>query len=302
MIEQLLIEKKFEYSKFRTRDIVERGKKRHLCYSVTFPDRVIQHAVMRIVAPILLGTCVKFTYAAQEGKGTHACSMDVRREMRRNPKGTRFFVKMDVYHYFQSIPRELLWRFIKRKIKCRDTLDILYKLIFDVPGRRGLAIGLYISQILSSFYLSSLDHWIIEVMGFKMFRYMDDIVVFSDSKRALHRLRKLLDAKLKKEYGLKLKGNWRVAPISEGLDFVGFVHYPTHVMLRKSVKISYIRVANAIVRRLKKGIPIDRHILGALNSYDGMAGWCDSNRLRERTTGRAMAACEFGPEAVCRTA
>ncbi len=254
---------------------------------------------MRIVGPLLLGTCVKFTYAAQEGKGTHACSMEVRRIIKRDPINSRYFIKMDIHHYFDSIPRELLWKFIKRKIKCPDTLEILHVMIFTVPGRRGLAIGLYISQILSSFYLSSLDHWIIEVMGLKMLRYMDDIVVFASSKRILHRLRKLIEAKLKAEFGLKLKKNWRIAPITEGLDFVGFVHYPTHVMLRKSVKISYIRVANAVVRRLKKGILVDKHIMGALNSYDGMASWCDSNHLRERTMGRAMAAIEFGPEAVC---
>lgn len=254
---------------------------------------------MRVVGPILLGTCVKFTYAAQEGKGTHACSMDVRRFIRKDPVNSRYFFKMDIRHYFDSIPRELLWKFIKRKIKCPDTLDILHTMIFTVPGRKGLAIGLYISQILSSFYLSALDHWIIEVMGLKMFRYMDDIVVFAATKRILHRLRKLLIPKLKLEFGLKLKGNSRIAPTTEGLDFVGFVHYITHVMLRKSVKIAYIRVSNAIIRRLKKGVPIDRHILGALNSYDGMASWCDSNHLRERVTGRAMAAIEFGPEAVC---
>ena len=297
-IEGILKTKSFHYSRFRTCDIVERGKKRHLCFTITFPDRVVQHAVMRIVAPILLGSCVKFTYAAQKGRGTHACSMEVRRFIRDDPEGTRFYLKMDVRHYFQNVSRDILWVQVKKKIKCPDTLELMHRLIYEVPGRKGLAIGLYISQILSSFFLSPLDHWIVEVKRMKMLRYMDDIIVFSDSKIKLHRLRKQIQYKLKTEFDLKLKDNYRVAPISTGLDFVGFVHYPDYTRLRKSVKISYKRVANCIIKRLKKRIPIDKHIMGALNSYAGMAGWCDSKNLYKNTYDRVMRAVEFGIEAL----
>ena len=298
-IETILITHSFHYSKFRTCDINERGKKRHLCFTITYPDRVIQHAVLRVVGPILLGTSIKSTYAAQEGKGTHLCSKDVRKSIRKDPNGTRFYLKTDIRKYFDNIPRNILWKFIKRKIKCPETLEILHRLIFEVPGRVGLAIGLYISQILSTFFLSSFDHWVKEVLHIKhYFRYMDDCVFFSESKVILHRVRKSIEAKLRDDFGLKLKGNWRVAPISCGLDFVGFVHFPLFTKIRKSVKISYKRVANAIIKRLKNHKPIDKHILGALNSYDGMVKWCNGARLRYLNVGRVDVALEFGVEAI----
>lgn len=298
-IREILVSKSFHYSKFRTCDIVERGKRRHLCFTITYPDRVIQHAVLRIVGPILLGTSIKSTYAAQEGKGTHLCSVDVRKAIRNDPEGTKYYLKTDIKKYFDSILRDILWNFIKRKIKCKDTLEILHRLIFEVSGRIGLAIGLYISQILSTYFLSSFDHWVKEVLHIKhYFRYMDDCVFFSDSKEILHRVRKIVEAKLRDEFGLKLKKNWRIAPITCGLDFVGFVHFPTHTKIRKSVKIAYKRVVNAILKRLKEHRSVDKHIMGALNSYDGMVKWSDGARLRYLNMGRVDIALEFGVEAI----
>lgn len=120
----------------------------------------------------------------------------------------------------------------------------------------------------------------------------------SDSKQTLHRVRKVITAELKNRYKLKLKDNWRIAPSATGIDFVGFVHFPEHTKVRKSVKISYKKVASAIINRLKRHIPLDRHIMGALISYDGMIRWADGRRLSFLNMGRVNTAIEFGVEAI----
>lgn len=281
----------FTFSKFRSRTIFERGKSRHLCYTVTFPDRVVQHAVLQIVAPILLGTSIRDSYAAQKGKGTHMCSMQVRKDIFSDPEGTRYYLKEDISKYFDNVRPDILFKLIKKKIKDRRTLDILHTFIFDTPGRKGLPIGMYSSQIFSSFMLTYFDHWVKEDLGVRYYyRYMDDMVFLSDNKTTLRRIHKVVEDKLRKEYGLRIKGNWRIAPVRTGLDFVGFVHWPTHVTLRKRNKLAYKRVCNGILRNLRKHIPITAHMLASARSYDGMATWCDSKRLRYLNFGRVVRA------------
>lgn len=78
---EILDNESFHYSGFRERSIWERGKHRDLCYTRCFPDRIVQHAVMQVVAPILLNACTADTWAAQEGKGIHHAEAHQRRMM-----------------------------------------------------------------------------------------------------------------------------------------------------------------------------------------------------------------------------
>lgn len=294
-IHEMLIDGTFHYAKFRQKDIVERGKKRHLLFTVTFPDRVIQHCVFRIVSPILLGTCTADTYAAQEGRGTHLMSDRIMKALHDDPENTRYYLQFDIHHYFDNIDRDVLWELIKRKIKDADALELLHRIIFEVPGERGLPIGLYSSQILSTFYLAYVGHWIKEKVkvAFDVI-YMDDGAIFASSKVQLHRIRKALVAELRR-YHLKMKGNWRIRPTWTGIDIGGYVHYPGYKLLRKRTKISYLRTCRAILRRFEKGRPISSTQLGAMRSYDGQASHCCSKHLRSVAMGHVMEV--IGPRA-----
>lgn len=107
---------------------------------------------------------------------------------------TWFCLKMDVSHFFDNIDREILFEMIKKKIKCRRTLEILRRIIFEVPGNVGLPIGLFSSQILSVFYLSEFDHYCKEVLGIRYYyRYMDDIVILASNKNLLHNYLRFID-------------------------------------------------------------------------------------------------------------
>ena len=180
---QILVTGSFHYSNFRTKRIFERGKQRNLCYTRTFPDRIIQHAVLQVVGPILLGTCIRDTYAAIKGKGLHRCNRYIREVMHNDPEGTEYCCKMDMSKYFPSIDRNKLFALIKKKIKCARTLEIISRMIFEVPGKKGTPVGLYSSQIFSTFYLTYFDHYCKEVLGIPYYaRYMDDVVIFARRK------------------------------------------------------------------------------------------------------------------------
>lgn len=279
-VHEILVNGTFHYARFRQKDIIERGKKRHLLFTVTFPDRVIQHCVFRVIAPILLDTCTADTYAAQDGRGTHLMSDRIMEAVQTDPENTVYNVQFDIHHFFDSIPRDILWFLIKRKIKDPDVLELLHRIIFEVPGERGLPIGLYSSQILSTFFLSYFGHWLKEVLRVPYdFIYMDDGVIFGPSKERLRIVIKAVAAELRR-YGLKLKGNWRIRPTRCGVDIVGFVHYPTYKVLRKRTKLSYERTCRAIIRLFVAGKPIPSSKLAAMRSYDGQASHCCAKHLR----------------------
>lgn len=296
---QILDEQTFHYSEFKRKTIFERGKWRDLCYTRTFPDRIVQHAVMQVVAPILLGMCTADTYAAMPGRGLHMANRAIRKALREDPEHTRYCLKIDVKSYFPSVDRGILFELIKRKIRCPRTLEILHRMIFDCPGEKGLLIGLYISQILSTFYLSRFDHYVKEVLGQRhYYRYMDDIVVLGSNKVVLRNVLRYIRRELGK-LRLTVKGNWQVFPVdSRGIDFIGYVFRHSHTRVRKRNKIAYKRTCNRIVHCVVHSRPITPHMLASKVSYEGLLTWCDSRNLVKINDGRVYRAIEFGAEAV----
>lgn len=50
--------------------------------------------------------------------------------------------------------------------------------------------------------------------------------------------------------GLKVKDNYQIYPVdSRGINFVGYVFYHTHTLIRKSIKYKIIRLANSYLNR-----------------------------------------------------
>lgn len=296
---EILENETFHYSRFKNKVIFERRKRRELCYTRTFPDRIVQHAVMQVVGPILMGMCVRDTYAAREGHGIHSGMTQITEDMRRDPEGTKYALKIDVSHYFPSIRREILFEMLRRKIKCAKTLDLLHRMIFECPGEDGLPIGLYSSQIFSTVYLTAFDHYCKEVLRARYYyRYMDDIVVLGSSKVILRQMFRHMERRLG-IIGLSVKHNWQIFPVeARGLDFMGFVMRHDVVRLRKRNKIAYIRSCNRILHAVRHGEPVTPHMLLSLISYEGMAGWCNGKHLRQTHSGRVERALAIGVEAI----
>ena len=102
--------------------------------------------------------------------------------------------------------------------------------------------------IVTNFYLSYQDHHIKEALAVRnLFRYSDDHVILHGSKEYLHELFAVIRKYLEENLNLAVRPNYRVAPVgSNGIDFVGYVHFHTHVLLRKSIKQNFARM---VVRR-----------------------------------------------------
>ena len=156
--------------------------------SAPFSDRVINYAIMNVLEPVFERQFVFHTYACRKGKGTHAAA----RYAFKCAKSSAYFLKLDVKKYFDSIDHAVLKQLLCRIIKDARCLSLLFCVIdsYKVPfgdgaasGReKGLPIGNLTSQFFANFYLSLLDHFVLEKLKPKAYvRYMDDIVIFDDS-------------------------------------------------------------------------------------------------------------------------
>lgn len=132
------------------------------------------------------------------------------------------------------------------------------------------------SQFLANLYLTYFDHWIKET---NYYRYADDMVILAANKPYLHNLLKYIEHYLSSELNLQLKGNFQVFPVdSRGIDFVGYVFYHTHTLMRKSIKKRLCRKA---AKLNKKDIDAKSYRM-QIAPWLGWAKHCDSKHLLKK--------------------
>lgn len=153
-----------------------------------FRDRIVHHAVINILEPVFERQFVYQTYACRKNKGTHKAALYALKKTKNN----KFFLKLDIKKYFDSINHIVLKCKLSNIIKDERCLNLLFLIIdsycisVNSKDKAGLPIGNLTSQFFANFYLSSLDHFILEKLKVSGFvRYMDDIVIFDNSKNKL---------------------------------------------------------------------------------------------------------------------
>lgn len=237
-LHELLKSKNFKTSEYTEFKIFE-GKERTISKLPYFPDRVLHHGLMNVLEPILVSSFTSNTYSCIKGRGVHKASFKLRKHLKEGI-GTKYCLKMDIRKFYPSVDNDILKILLRRKIKDDDLLWLLDEII---DSKVGLPLGSYASQILANFYLTYFDHWVKENLKVKVYlRYADDMVILSDSKEELwewfYKIRDYLKTNLK----LDVKGNYQVFPVSiRGIDWVGFKHFHTHTLIRKSIKKNYIK-------------------------------------------------------------
>ncbi|MBC8426601.1 RNA-dependent DNA polymerase [bacterium] len=211
------------YSQFRVRD-----PKPRLISRADFRDRVVHHAICAQLAPVIERRLIDDTYACRCGKGSHRAILRAQSYCRRYA----YYLKTDIRRYYDSIDHEILEGLLTRLVREAPLRRLLSTIIrHPVPGQepgRGLPIGNLTSQWFGNLYLDETDHWIKEVrraMGYV--RYMDDLIVFSDSKAWLWALADDLAEHLASTRSLALKSERTlVGPCFVGVPFLGYRVFP----------------------------------------------------------------------------
>lgn len=204
--------------------------KRRQILAPCFNDRVLHHALMLHMAPILDRALVDDSFACRIGKGTLAAAKRAQVHARR----FAWHVKVDVRAYFASINHGILLDALRRRFKDRGVISLCSEILRRTPlgPDRGLPIGALTSQHFANTYLDAFDRFLLEKKRVRaMVRYMDDVVFWCDSraeaKSVLMAAREFLSA----ERQLELKQNAHVGRSRDGVSFLGFRIMPGSMRL-----------------------------------------------------------------------
>ena len=208
----------------------------------------------------------------------------VLKDIDKDPAGCQYCLKLDMKKYYPSINHEILKQKYARLIKDKDLLWLINEIIDSTEGDTGVPIGNYLSQYSGNLYLSSFDHWVREVKGFKhYYRYMDDIVILSDSKLKLHKLLNEIRVYLRDKLKLTIKDNWQIFPTFErGLDFLGYRFFKGYKLLRKYTRNNLKNRMTAILHKVENGGQLNYSEWCSINSYNGWLKHCNSFNLRKK--------------------
>jgi len=209
------------YKTFKIHDPKERD-----IFALPFKDRVVHHALVNIIEPIFDKIFIYDNYACRKGKGTHSGLLRTKKFLKYFSPND-YFLKCDIRKYFPSVNKEILKQLIRRKIKCRDTLWLVDEVIDS--SKDGLPIGNLTSQLFANLYLNPLDHYLKEILRIRYYvRYMDDFIVFANNKSDLGEILKKIKDFLN-IYKLELNSKTGIAKIKQGIDFLGYRIWPTHI-------------------------------------------------------------------------
>jgi hypothetical protein len=273
-IQQLLLKKEFTTSQYVTEERFDGRKLRTIYKLPYYPDRIIQHALLNVVGPVLTRSFIRDTYQSIIGRGTFDAMKRLKKLVRSKDCPT-YAIKIDVKKYYPSVDNDILKEEVRRKIKCNDTLWLIDNIIDSI---KGLPIGNYTSQHLGNLYLSRLDWWVKQELKPKgYFRYCDDIVFMGDSKAKLLAMKAKIIERLA-QLKLTIKASWNLYDVAkDGVDFVGFVFRPKYTRLRKTIATNF----KANCKRIRNNIKIldKKTALSSLMAYKGWAMNANAKKL-----------------------
>ena len=265
-----------------TRETIhDRAKDRELWKLKYYPHRIVQWAIMLQIEPTMTKNLTGFTCASIPKRGIHQAYGLIQKHIK-DRKASKYCLKIDIRHYYQSVDKEILKILIRRKFKDPELLWLLDLIIDSCP--QGLPMGSYLSQYLANFYLSYFDHWLAEVLKTRrIVRYMDDIVILASNKEILKYWLEEIQLYLKEELHLKLKGNYQIFPsFVRGIDFVGYRFFGTYTLLRKSTYKRMRKQLLAIQKKVSDGSFMSYRDFCCINSYKGWLQWCNGYNLYKK--------------------
>ena len=230
--------------------IVKEGAKERVIVVPSIREQILHHMIVGVLQPIIMKGMYEHSHGSIPGRGPAGAKKQIKRWIK-DTKNVKYFLKMDIHHFFASIPHDMLKEFIAKYIHDERFLHLIFEVIDCTET--GLPLGFHTSHWFANWYLQGLDRYIKQQLGAVYYvRYMDDMVIFGNNKRELHRMRQAIGNYLN-GIGLELKRNWQVCrfhTVRNGedryrfLDFMGFRFYRNRITLRKGIMLRMTRRAN----------------------------------------------------------
>ena len=275
-LHQDLVSKTYKHSHYEAFNISD-PKPRNI-HKATVRDRLLHHALYRVLYPFFDKTLIADSYSCRKWQGTHK-AMDRFRafsyKVSKNHTQTAWVLKCDIRKFFASIKHETLKEILELYIPDKDIKWLLSEIIgsFSVKGGVGLPLGNLTSQLLVNIYMNEFDQFVKHKLKAKYYvRYADDFVILSDDKvwleSAISRIQEFLWERLQLELH---PDKVFIKTVASGVDFLGWVLFPDHRVLRTVTK-----------RRAFKRIKESQGKPEVVQSYLGIVSHGNGNRIKKR--------------------
>ena len=277
-IQESLINKTYSTSSYSEKTIYE--PKERIIYKLPFyPDRIIQHAIMNVIEPIWDGLMIHDSYSCRAGKDIHAASKQTSEFIRKINPG--YCLKMDIRKFYPSMNHDIMFDIVQQEIKCQDTLDLFEDVIYSMPDGKNIPIGNYTSQWLGNLYMNEVDMFVKHNLHFKHYiRYCDDFIFMHKDKSYLHEIKGKVTDFINNNLDMSLSKD-DIFPISHGIDFVGYRHFPKYILVRKSTAKRVKQRLQKLPTKLSNGEITTDQYRSTIASTLGWLQWANSYNLRQ---------------------
>lgn len=252
-------------------------------------DRVLHHAVFRILYPIFDKSFIFDSYSCRLHKGTHRAVSRLEKFTRRLSKNNSrniFALKCDIRKFFDSIDQSILLDLIKRKINDDNAMWLIRLIVksFEKEKGKGLPLGNVTSQLFANIYLNELDQFIKHRLKIKYYlRYCDDFLILGKNKDYLIGLVSSITNFLKDKLESIIHSNKIIIrKYQQGIDFLGYVALPHHRVLRTKTKKRMFREVADKHQKLQRGLISQESFNQSLQSYLGVLKHCCGYKIKRK--------------------
>lgn len=291
-----LVGNQYQHSQYTAFSVCDPKPRR--IHKASVRDRLLHHAITRVIEPIFERTFIFDSYSSRQDKGTHRAIQRFHQfawKLSRNRTRTVWVLQCDIRKFFDSVDHAILIDIISKRIKDGKTRQLIEKIICSFvspshplsisPSGRGRGIGIPLgnltSQLLANVYLNELDQFVKRTLRIKHYvRYADDFAIVSYNRIELENMIPLLDDFLRTY--LKLSLHPRKVTIKKfhrGIDFLGYVIFPTHAILRTKTKRRMFKKIAAGRINLNEGRISEESFHQSVQSYLGMLQHCRAKGL-----------------------
>jgi len=264
-------------------------------HKATVRDRLLHHALYRKLYPFFDRTFIADSYSCRKGKGTHKAMNRFRQfayKVSENHTRTCWVLKCDIRKFFASIDHCILNDIVCRYIPDTRTRALIVEVIASFrsaanPFRtrrvlngfggsqtstKGLPLGNLTSQLLVNIYMNEFDQFVKHQLKVQYYvRYADDFVFLSHDKASLFEIERYIATFLRERLELALHPDKvSIATFASGIDFLGWVHFSDHRVLRTATK-------RRMMRRLRETEEEE-----IVTSYLGLLSHGNARRLARR--------------------
>ncbi|MCX6810376.1 MAG: reverse transcriptase/maturase family protein [Candidatus Berkelbacteria bacterium] len=235
------------YEEFKITD-----PKPRIIHKATVRDRLLHHAVHRILYPLFDQIFIFDSFSSRQEKGIHKAFFRMAKftaKTRGNNLAVCWSLKCDIKKFFHNIDHQILLKLLAARIDDDKLLILLEKIIqsFEMRSGKGIPLGNLTSQLFANIYLDPLDKFIKHKLRVKSYlRYADDFILLSKSREELLEYLQIIKNFVSNKLKLEIHPNKiQIRKLAWGIDFVGYVNYPKfNLVRRKTIKRIFKRLEN----------------------------------------------------------